>query len=160
MPLKGIPPSISPELLYALAKMGHGDTIVIADSNFPSDSTAATTIIGKPIRASGCTSDILRDILTLIPLDRYSSEPVCVMDRVQSDKDRDLVVPAYEKLELVVETEISTGAYKNNLSVPGVGSLTYLERFDFYAKAKKAFCIVQTTDSTAYANVLISKGVL
>ena len=50
MPLKGIPLSISPELLYALARMGHGDFLVIADSNFPSDSISANTVIKTPIR--------------------------------------------------------------------------------------------------------------
>ena len=34
--LKGIPSNISPELLYVLAKMGHGDEIVLGDANFPS----------------------------------------------------------------------------------------------------------------------------
>lgn len=155
MPLKGIPPNICPELLYALARMGHGDTIVIADSNFPSDSTAASTQIDKPIRISGCTADILRDILTLITLDPYSSEPVCVMDRVESDKVRDLVVPAYEKLQTVIDSEVSTGTYGSCTF-----NLAYIERSEFYAKAKKAFCIVQSTDSTAYANVIVSKGVL
>ena len=33
--LKGIPAIISPELLYTLAQMGHGDEIVFGDSNFP-----------------------------------------------------------------------------------------------------------------------------
>ena len=40
MPLIGIPDSITPELLYGLAKMGHGDRLVIADANFPLDSVA------------------------------------------------------------------------------------------------------------------------
>jgi len=35
MGLKGIPPIISPELLYAMSQMGHGDELVLADSNFP-----------------------------------------------------------------------------------------------------------------------------
>ena len=33
--LKGIPPNLSAEMLYALAKMGHGDEIVFGDANFP-----------------------------------------------------------------------------------------------------------------------------
>jgi len=155
MPLKGIPTSISPELLYALAKMGHGDRIVIADSNFPSDSTAASTMHPIPIRVSGSTADVLRDILTLIPLDLYAGDPVCVMDRVQSDKDRDLLVPAYEKLQGVVDIEAASTVY-NGCKF----ELSYVNRFEFYVQAKSAFCVVQTTDSTAYANVMISKGVL
>ena len=33
--LKGIHPAISPELLKVLAEMGHGDELVLADSNYP-----------------------------------------------------------------------------------------------------------------------------
>ena len=33
--LKGIPKILSPDLLHALASMGHGDEIVLADANFP-----------------------------------------------------------------------------------------------------------------------------
>jgi L-fucose mutarotase len=36
--LKGIHPVLSPDLLCAIARMGHGDEIVIADANFPSGS--------------------------------------------------------------------------------------------------------------------------
>ena len=35
MGLKGIPDILSPELIYALAQMGHGDELVLADANFP-----------------------------------------------------------------------------------------------------------------------------
>ena len=33
--LKKIPKILSPELLHAISSMGHGDEIVLADSNFP-----------------------------------------------------------------------------------------------------------------------------
>jgi len=33
--LKRIPSILSPELLYLIAQMGHGDELVIADANFP-----------------------------------------------------------------------------------------------------------------------------
>jgi len=35
--LIGMPSVISPELLYAMAKMGHGETMVLGDSNFPAE---------------------------------------------------------------------------------------------------------------------------
>ena len=41
MVLKGIPPIVSPDLLHVLASMGHGDMLVLADSNFPSASVSA-----------------------------------------------------------------------------------------------------------------------
>ena len=47
MGLKGIPQIISPELLYALAQMGHGDEIVLADSNFPSRYVSMLKVCNK-----------------------------------------------------------------------------------------------------------------
>lgn len=157
MPLKGIPSSIPPELLFVLAKMGHGDTIVITDSNFPSDSVATHTINKVPVRVAGATFQVMKNILTLMPLDRYSESPVCVMDRVQADKDSDVDVPAYDHLFRAVQNEVESS---KELYGACEFSLTYVERFQFYELAKQAFCIVQTTDKTPYANVLISKGVL
>ena len=156
MPLKGIPTSITPELLFALAKMGHGDLIVIADSNFPSDSTASCTINKVPIRiTTSSTAELLRDILTLIPLDAYSTSPVCVMDRVPSDKERNLIVPAYESVLAVTNQD-----FEHGVADATKYELTYVERFKFYELAKQAYCVVQTTDKTLYANIIISKGVL
>ncbi len=146
MPLKGIPDSITPELLYVLAKMGHGDKLVIADANFPSDSVASHTVMKEPIRVSGLTSSILADILQLFPLDQYEEFPLGVMDRVDNDKKRNLHVPAYENLSAVA------GKTPDQLK--------YIERFQFYEDAKKAFAVVQTTDRTLYANCIVSKGVL
>lgn len=146
MPLIGIPDSITPELLYAIAKMGHGDKLVIADANFPSDSVAKSTVLGAPIRVSGSTSKILTDLLKLFPIDQYEEFPVGVMDRVTGDKERGLVVPAYEAL-----------AGAANLPVD---KLNYIERFQFYEDAKACFAVVQTDDRTLYANCIVSKGVI
>ena len=43
MSLIGISPLLSPDLLRALASMGHGDEIVIGDANFPSGKTNGET---------------------------------------------------------------------------------------------------------------------
>lgn len=147
MPLKGLPKSITPECLYALARMGHGDQLVIADAFFPSDSIASQCIVKEVVRVSGKTSDILRDVLQLLPLDCYDPNPVAVMDRVQGDKDSGLLVEAYAAL--------ATAA--------GVGSeedLHYIERFSFYEYAKKSFVVIQTDDCTKYANVIVRRGVV
>ena len=53
--LKGISPIISPELLKIIAEMGHGDELVIGDSNFPAQSMGK-----RGIRADGHSgADIL-----------------------------------------------------------------------------------------------------
>lgn len=147
MPLLNVPSSINAELLYALARMGHGDYLVIADANFPSDSVAASCIHKTPIRVSGKTVDILRDILKLFPLDQYVLKPVGVMDRVQTDKDRNLLVPTYDDVVRVC-------------SFPNADKVEFIERFAFYERAKKAFVIVQTDDKSLYANIIVTKGVI
>ena len=42
--LWGIDPLLTADLLYALRRMGHGDEIVVVDTNFPADSTAMSTV--------------------------------------------------------------------------------------------------------------------
>jgi L-fucose mutarotase len=75
--LKGIDPLLTPELRKALAEMGHGDEIVIADANF----TAATLGRGKTvIQAPGI--GLLRmceAVLSLLPLDAVVDRPVAYM---------------------------------------------------------------------------------
>ena len=147
MPLFNVPDTINAELLYTLARMGHGDCICIADGNFPSDAVAKSCVVQEPIRIRGITTaELLQDILKLMPMDTYTDTPISVMDRVPEDKKRDLHVPCYETVAAV------TSMAKD--------SLNYIERFEFYDAAKKCFAVVQTNDRTLYANIIISKGVL
>ena len=77
MVLKGIPSILSPELLHALASMGHGDKIVIADANFPSASICHGEESPRLVRADGHNiPQLLQAILTLLPLDTYTFAPV------------------------------------------------------------------------------------
>ncbi|CAF1028883.1 unnamed protein product [Rotaria sordida] len=145
MPLKGIPHLISPELLYALASMGHGDEIVLADSNFPSESIArangARLILcdGLPI------PKLLRQILKLFPLDQYVAEPVALMDRVDDDKKKGLDVPIWNEYKEIVGNNVQ---------------FEMVERFKFYERAKKCFAVVRTGESAIYANIILKKGVV
>ena len=45
--LKGLDPRLNAEVLYALRAMGHGDVLIIADTNFPSDAIARETVLGE-----------------------------------------------------------------------------------------------------------------
>uniref|UniRef100_A0A3P8V9T9 Fucose mutarotase n=1 Tax=Cynoglossus semilaevis TaxID=244447 RepID=A0A3P8V9T9_CYNSE len=129
--LKGIPAILSPELLYALAKMGHGDELVLADVNFPTSSVCACG--PKEIRADGLgIPQLLEAILKLFPLDTYVTSPAAVMDRVDADKLRNLPVPVWD-------------VYSNLLSKSGSNAdLELVERFEFYDRAKAAFAVVAT----------------
>lgn len=99
-----------------------------------------------PIRVSGTTSQVLEDILKLMPLDSYATNAVCVMDRVDSDKAKDLQVDAYTLLAA------ASGLQPNELG--------FIERFRFYDMAKTAAVIIQTDDKALYANAIVYKGVL
>ena len=48
--LKGLDNRLNADVLYALRAMGHGDTLVISDTNFPADSIARETVLGSLLR--------------------------------------------------------------------------------------------------------------
>ncbi|CAG09387.1 unnamed protein product, partial [Tetraodon nigroviridis] len=145
--LKGIPSVLSPELLYTLAKMGHGDELVLADANFPASSICACG--PKEIRADGLGIPVLLEaILRLMPLDTYVTSPAAVMELVESDKSRGLKVPVWD-------------AYNYLLSQAGSQSpLELVERFAFYERAKKSFAVVATGETSLYGNLIVKKGVI
>ncbi|XP_029962507.1 fucose mutarotase [Salarias fasciatus] len=145
--LKGIPSVLSPELLYALAKMGHGDEIVLADANFPTSSVCACG--PKEIRADGLgIPHLLEAILKLLPLDTYVDCPAAVMDLVDSDKESGLVVPVW-------------GTYMVLISQAGSKApIEKVERFAFYERAKKAYAVVATGETALYGNLILKKGVI
>ena len=141
--LKNIPPILSPELLKVLCEMGHGDTIVIADGNFPAESVGKNAIV---IRMDGHgVPEILEAILTLLPLDQYVEKPVTLMERCKGDNADVSIWEKYEKL----------------LEQSGEGSkasIRMLERFAFYEEAKKAYAVIATSETSQYANVILQKG--
>ena len=143
--LKGIPPILSPELLCALDQMGHGDELVIADGNFPSESIGKNSVV---IRADGhSATDVLDAVLSLMPLDTYTEKPVALMEVVKGDdtptpeiwKEYDKILTKYE---------------------PEHHDIEMTERFAFYERAKKAYLIIATGETAIYANVLLKKGVV
>lgn len=142
--LKGINKIISPELLCVLAKMGHGDEIVFSDGNFPGESIGAAG--GAIVLRSDATGvpELIEAVLELIPLDQYDNN-VYLMDK--TEKDRDLNIEIWDTYR-----EITS---KHTDSKP-----VFLERYEFYERAKKAYAIVVTGESAIYANVILKKGVV
>ena len=138
--LKNIPTCLSPELLKTLDEMGHGDEVVIGDGNFPSSSLGP-----KVIRADGLGGEeILKAILTLIPLDTYSEPNFMLMETTNGDPTPSI----WQKYDEIV-----------NKADPNVKK-GLIERYAFYERAKKAFCIVQTSEKAIYANIILKKGVV
>ncbi|MEO1993907.1 MAG: L-fucose mutarotase [Planctomycetaceae bacterium] len=140
--LKGIAKLISPELMMILLKMGHGDELVLADGNFPSDSHAQ-----RLVRADGLGAPaLLEAILPLFPLDTFVDDPVLVMRPVDATADEPEIWGDFRRLLAVdVETPVDLKA---------------LERFEFYDRARKAYAIVATGESALYANLILKKGVV
>ena len=143
--LKGLSPLISPELLKALAEMGHGDELVIADGNFPCHSVGKEAIV---IRADGHgVPEILDAILKLIPLDTYTDKPVALMEVVKGDTcGTPEIWQTYEEILSKYE--------------PDHHDIDYTERFAFYERAKGAYLIIATGEKAIYANILLKKGVV
>ncbi|EDL17900.1 RIKEN cDNA 1810014F10, isoform CRA_c [Mus musculus] len=108
--LKGIPKVLSPELLFALARMGHGDEIVLADANFPTSSICQCGPV--EIRADGLDiPQLLEAVLRLLPLDTYVESPAAVMDLVPSDKEKGLQTPIWKRYEsLLLEADCKVSA--------------------------------------------------
>ena len=140
--LRNIDPLLSPDLLYALRAMGHGDDIVIADANFPGTSIGPTCI-----RADGSSaSEMLHAILSIMPLDSFVSDPALTM-QVVGDPE---TVP-----EAVVDFQrVITETADNPVQIQS------LERFAFYDRAATAFAIVQTGERRLYGNIILKKGVV
>lgn len=143
--LKGISPVISPELLKALAEMGHGDELVIADGNFPCNSVGKNAVV---VRADGHgVPEILDAVLKLIPLDTYTEKPVALMKVVEGDTCGTPKI--WDEFETLL-----------NKHEPDHHEIDYVERFDFYERAKRAYLIIATGEKAIYANILLKKGVV
>jgi L-fucose mutarotase len=74
--LKAIDPILNADVLYALRAMGHGDDLIICDTNFPADSVARQTVFGELLRIDNVTAGrAARAILSVMPLDAIVDKP-------------------------------------------------------------------------------------
>lgn len=139
--IKGISPLISPDLLAVLARMGHGDEIVLADAHFPGE-----TVNQRVLRADGLRiADLLDAILPLFELDAYVDDPLAMMAPVPGDT-----------LDPAVESAYRAAIDRH---APGTPPIARLERFAFYERARQAFAVVMTGETAKYGNIILKKGV-
>ncbi len=146
--LKNIPTILSPELLKVLAEMGHSDRICIGDGNFPGARMAkAKNAIF--LRADGHgIPELLEAILQLIPLDTYVDHPVMLME--VGEQDTGMEIPIWQNYKQIV------AKYDER----GEAAIGQYERFKFYDEAQDCYCIIQTGETSIYANVILQKGVI
>jgi L-fucose mutarotase len=145
--LKSIDPILTPDLLWLLAAMGHGDDLVFVDANRPATRIARSTASQRLIQLPGMTMETaIRAIMSVYPLDDFDPDSVRVMMPVD-DADR---VPDVQRVVLA-EIERAVG----RPVTPGK-----LARPDFYRAAAASFGVVQVGDSRGYGCFLIRKGVV
>lgn len=145
--LKGIDPRLNAEVLAALRAMGHGDTLVVADTNFPSDSIARQTVLGRLLRMDNLTcAQAMNAILSVLPLDTFVDDFAGRMEVVGDAK----AVPEVQR-EVQVEIDQAEGRPR-----PMIG----IERFDFYERAKTAYTVIQTGERRFYGCFILRKGVI
>ena len=143
--LKGIPKILSPELLKVLCEMGHGDRLVIADGNFPSESVGKGAIVIRMDGHGAC--EVLEASLQLFPLDTYVEHPVNLMQVMPGDP---VETPIWDSYKAIVKKADDRGE----------NAFGQIERFAFYEEAKSAYAIIATGESALYANVMLQKGVV
>ncbi len=145
--LKNIDPALNADVLYALRAMGHGDTIVIADTTFPSDSIARQTTLGKLLRIDNVSAArAFEAVLSVLPLDTPLQPSVGRMEVMGAPDD----LPEVQK-------EVQ-GAIDRAEGQPA--PMYGIERFAFYEKAKQAYCVITTGETRFYGCFLVTKGVI
>ena len=145
--LKNIPAALSPDLLWCLASMGHGEKLVIVDRNFPAHDVVRHTSSGKLIELPGLDiPQAVRVILSVMPLDDFIPEPVSCM-RVVGEPEK--VLPMQAEVHAIARA--SEGRE--------VG-MERLERFAFYEAAKSGFAVVRTSEFRPYGCFLLTMGVI
>lgn len=133
--LDGIHPLLSGELLLHLDRMGHSDTVVIADAHFP-----AWAIGDRVLDLPGtATPHVVAAIRSVLPLD---------------DAPGLLLMEAADAQVREVQEELMAAAG----TTPG--TTRFVERRAYYALAKEAYLIVRTGEVRQYGNALIPKGVV
>jgi len=145
--LIGLDPLLDAELLYALRQMGHGDELVVVDTNFPAVSTARKTVVARPITMSGVSAPrAIEAVLSVMPLDDFVDNPVFRMEVVG---DPVAVPPVQEEVQVVVDSALG-----RHLPMQGI------ERHAFYARASSAFAVLVTGEVRSYGCFILKKGIV
>ena len=92
--------------------------------------------------------ELLDAILQVMPLDAYVETPVMLMERMKCDLDMEL--PIWTRYEQIVVAHDERGAQ----------AFGAYERFEFYRQAQRCFCIIQTSEQSQYANIILQKGIV
>ena len=145
--LKGIDHRLTADVLHALRAMGHGDLLVVAATNFPADSVARATVLGRLLRMDNLSSAQAIDaILSVLPLDTFVDDFAGRMEIVGEPA----TVPP---VQMEVQAALDRADGREARMVP-------IERFAFYDKARAAYAVIQTGERRFYGCFALRKGVI
>lgn len=145
--LKGIDPLLNADVLHALRAMGHGDDIVLCDTNFPADSVARATVLGTLLRLDNVTAArAARAVLSVMPLDSFVDAPASRMEMVGKPGE----IPVVQQ-EVQAEVDAAEGR---------AWPMGSVERFAFYERAKQAYAVIVTGERRFYGCFIFKKGVI
>ena len=143
--LKGINPLLNADVLHVLRAMGHGDDLIIADTNFPSDSVARQTVYGRLLRIDAPAADVVQAVLSVMPIDTFVNDAAARMEVVD---EPETILPVMEE----VQSQVS--------AMGGPNPKLPIERFSFYDRAKQAYAVIQTGERRFYGCFAFRKGVI
>ncbi len=144
--LKGVNPLLNADVLQVLRAMGHGDDLIIADTNFPSESVAKATAHGKLLRIDRGAADVIAAVLSVYPLDTFVDDAAARMEIVG---DPDTIPPVQQEAQAAIDRA-------NGEPWPMVS----IERYAFYERAKQAYAVIQTHERRFYGCFAFRKGVI
>lgn len=145
--LKGIDNRLNADVLRVLRAMGHGDVLIVADTNFPSDSVARATVTGELLRMENLTAaQAVQAILSVLPLDTFVDD---FAGRMEIVGDPATLPPV--QAEVQAEIDAAEGRPR-----PMIG----IERFAFYDMARKSYAVIQTGERRFYGCFMFRKGVI
>jgi L-fucose mutarotase len=144
--LKGINPLLNAEVLQVLRAMGHGDDLIIADTNFPSESVARMTGHGQLLRIDRNAAEVVNAVLSVYPLDTFVDDAAARMEVVGSPDE-------IMDVQREVQAEIDSA---NGVPLPMIS----IERYAFYERAKQAYAVIQTQERRFYGCFAFRKGVI
>jgi L-fucose mutarotase len=144
--------ALNAEVLYVLRAMGHGDEIVVCDTNFPADSVAQQTVHGTLLRMENLTAArAVKAILSVMPLDSFVEHPAARMEVMGKPKE---VLPVAAEVQAEVDKVAKAQTGKDNWPLGAV------ERFAFYERAKQAYAVIVTGERRFYGCFILKKGVI
>ncbi len=145
--LKGLDNRLNADVLHALRAMGHGDTLVIADTNFPADSIARQTVLGHLLQMDNLTcAQAVEAVLSVLPLDTFVDD---FAGRMEVVGDPSRIEPVQAEVQAAIDA--AEGRPRPMISI---------ERFAFYEQAKEAYAVIQTGERRFYGCFIFRKGVI